>query len=539
MKNKFLFTLAISIATHSAFAQQPSTTRTSEDSAAINALVLYPDTMRMEIFEACEYPGAIVNIASLQKNSSSDFANLVSNYSKSEQEDLWDLGRYPDLITKLVKGGEKSKDQIETILTAYPEDIHKTALQYGKSNYDVLQKMDNLQSHTNAQFEQIISEYPPMTQDVLRDLIQHPEIINLLNDHLSLTVRVGDHFRRDPKRVIHRADSMHLAATRQNAEDAEAWKQTIQQNPDEANDMKNAAHDYAKENGYSEEEVTTPPDPNYVTNYTCNPYSYWYGYPSWYPYSYWYPYPYWFDCGFYYDAFGNMVMIGYPSYYFTNWYFYYPEHWQHYPHLGNSYVNHYYGPRRTAGGNSHIVHNWVRDNKNYLPKDFIANKQNRADAIKQVGQLHLDAQKGNGVKPVSPAVRDQYFQSHATKYPGLNTAYKPEVKNEVRQNIPDIRQEPVKQPPVRINKPEQQPAANPKQTPTPRNNNFNTINNAQEYHKDTWEQAQPIVRPQQPQQQYQQPAPRPQQQQAPRPQQPQPMQQQAPAPRQSSPGGRK
>jgi len=532
MNNKILISIAFSVAIHvlntSAFAQQQSTTHTSEDSAAVNALVLYSDTIRMEIFEACEYPGAIVNIASLQKNSSNDFANLVSNYSKSEQEDLWNLGRYPDLISKLVQGGEKSKDQIENILTAYPTDIHQTALKYEKNHYDVLQKMDELQSHTNAQFEQIIAEYPPVTQDVLRDLIRHPEIINLLNDHLSLTVRVGDHFRRDPKGVIHRADSAHTAEIKQNAEDAEAWKQSVQQNPDEANDLKNSAHDYAKENGYSEEEVTTPPDPNYVTNYTCNPYSYWYGYPTWYPYSYWYPYPYWFDCGFYYDAFGNMVMIGCPSYYFTNWYFYYPEHWHHYPHLCNSYINHYYGHRGSYGAHSAVVHNWVRDNKNYLPKDFIANKQNRADAIKQVGQLHVDAQKGQGGKPISPAVRDQYFQSHATKYPGLNTAYKPEVKNEVKQNMQEIRPEPVKQPSVRIPKQEQQPTANPRQTQTPRNDNFNNINKAQEYHRNTWEQAQPTVRPQQ---QYQQPAPRPQQQQ-------QPMRQQAPAPRQSSPGRR-
>jgi hypothetical protein len=228
-----------------------------------------------------------------------------------------------------------------------------------------------------------------------------------------------------------------------------------------------------------------------------------------------------------------MIMIGYPSYYFTNWYFYYPEHWHHYPHLGNTYVNHYYGPRRSVGGNSHIVHNWVRDNRNYLPKDFIANKQNRAEVIKQVGQLHMDAQKqqGGGGKVISPAARDQYFQKNFTKYPSLNTTYKPAIENAGKQNIQEIRQEPVKQPPVRINKPEQQPAANPR--PTPSNENFNNINKAQEYHRNTWEQVQPTVRPQQ---QYQQPAPRPQQQQAPRLQQQQPMRQQAPAPRPSAPG---
>ena len=60
-----------------------------EDSAAINALVMYPDTIRLDIFTACEYPGAIVNIASLQKNSASEFQDLIKNYSKDEQEDFW------------------------------------------------------------------------------------------------------------------------------------------------------------------------------------------------------------------------------------------------------------------------------------------------------------------------------------------------------------------------------------------------------------------------------------------------------------------
>ena len=82
-------------------------------------------------------------------------------------------------------------------------------------------------------------------------LIQFPEIINLLNDHLGLTVRVGDRYRRNPDGVIHRADSLNLAETRQNAADAEAWKQSIEQNPDEAEDLKNAANDYATENGYT------------------------------------------------------------------------------------------------------------------------------------------------------------------------------------------------------------------------------------------------------------------------------------------------
>ncbi len=498
---------------------QPSKHLMREDSAAVNALVMYPDTIRLHIFEACEYPAAIVSIASLQKKTSDDFANFVSGYSKSEQEDFWNLARYPDLISKIAQGEPKTEDQINAILVDYPADIHETAIKYGTDYFDQLQKIDAMQSQTDAQFQQIISDYSPETQQALRDIIQYPEIISLLNDHLSLTVRVGDRFRRNPERVIHRADSLNFVETKQNAEDAATWKETIQQNPDEANDLQQAADDYATENGYSQEDVNTEPSTDAVTNYTCSPYSYWFGYPTWYPYDYWYPYPFWFDCGFYRDHSGKMVIFGSPSYYFTNWYFYHPENWNRYPGLGNAYINHYYRSARTVGANTIIVHNWVRDNKNYLPKDFVHNTSNRSAVIKQVAQLNIDVRKQKGVKTVTPAVRDQYFQNNRTKYPSLNVGQKITTEPEEKQRgVPDIIQQPERQPavrihgivqegswqqpvktspapPVKVQQNVQHPVARP--TPTPPVRNFNDINKAQEYHRNVWEQTQPVAHPQQ------------------------------------------
>jgi hypothetical protein len=118
--SKLVMPLIITFFSVAAYAQQqPVSTHvpwTKQDSAAINALVLYPDSVRMMIFEACEYPAVIVNIAQLQKNSSSDFQDLVNSYSKQEQEDIWNLSRYPDLISKLAQGGKKSPDEINAIL---------------------------------------------------------------------------------------------------------------------------------------------------------------------------------------------------------------------------------------------------------------------------------------------------------------------------------------------------------------------------------------------------------------------------------------
>jgi len=543
-----------------------------EDSAAVNALVMYPDTIRLHIFQASEYPAAIVSIATLQKNTSSDFADLVSGFPKDQQEDFWNLSRYPDLVARLAEGDTKSSDETEQILAGFPAEIHDAGLRAEQDHHDILVKMSELSQKTDDQFAQIISDYPEETQTALRDIIQYPEIISLLNDHLSLTVRVGDRFRRNPERVIHRADSLHDAIAAQNAEDAAAWKQTIEDNPDQAADLQSAGADYAADNGYSQDDVNAIPAADEINNYTCAPYPYWFGYPSWYPYDYWYPYPYWFDCGYYRAPGGRIVVIGPPSYYFTNWYFYRPEHWHHFPHLGDAYVYHYYGPRRVTGPNTIIVHTWVRNNRDYLPKDFLTNPVRRTDAIRQVAQFNIDIQMHAGAgKTVTPAMRSQFFQQNRTKYPTLAFETNKKLDKDDRlYRIPDVIQPPVKQPPVRMlstinrpvrtaapvsppakldlqqekpdkislpadrqdrmpSQPDQQRNTQPptgqayrlstparstaaparQQAPAPQVN-FNKINKAQEYHRNVWEQTQPSVRqqPQQPAPQRFQPPPR-------------------------------
>jgi hypothetical protein len=523
MKSKIFFiTVVIILTTFNSLthAQQPRQDRklmSKEDSAALNALVLYPDSTRLAIFEAAEYPAIIVNLATLQKNSSEDFSALISSYAKDEQEDLYNLCRYPGLISNLVRGGTKSDNEINSILANYPIEIRETALKYADdpTTFETLQKIDNFQTQINARFEDIISGYSPVAQSAFRQLIQLPDVVNLLNDHLELTVRVGDHYRRNPQWVIHRADSAYAAETKQHTEDAVSWQQSIQQNPDAATDLQSAASDYAQQNGYSQDEINTAPNPEVVANYTCYPYSYWTGYPSWYPYSYWYPYPFWFDCGFYRDSFGHMVVLGPPSPYFTNWYFYSPEHWNRYPHLADHYIG-YYRTRPSVTRNAIIVRGWVHDNKRLLPSNFLTDRTQRVRAIQDVGRMHVEMQKQLGTKPVAEDVREQFIQKNISKYPTLRYT-KPEAPrpSDRTPTVPAVHiEQPVTQPSVRINRPELQPTSRsqPIQQQPERSNQgtpasrFNDIQRAQQYHSNTWEQAKPVSRPQPQPQAKQQPA---------------------------------
>jgi hypothetical protein len=467
---------------------------TKDDSAAINALALYPDSVRMEIFTACEYPAIIVNVASLQKNSSTAFADLVSSYSKTKQEDVWNLSRYPNLISRLVDGGKKSKEDIETILKDYPAEIHDVALKYGRDEYDLLKKVDDLQINTNQQFNDVISSYPPDVQKTFTDLLQLPEVMSLLNDHLSLSVRVGDKYKRDPQWVMRKSDSNAAAQAKINAEQLQDWKQTMQQDTGAQTEMKAAANEYATDNGYNQSDVDAPLDDADVNNYAVYPYSYWFGYPTWYPYSYWYPYPYWYDWGFYYGPGGNMIVFGFPSFYFTNWYFCYPHHWNRYPHLGSAYIHHYYGPHRLNTMSRQVVHNWVHANRSYLPADFIRNDATRVNAMKQYGQLNEKVANRDGT--INTKARDEYFSKNSAKYDALNSHPEQAKIPDEKQGV-DVRQPFTRQPAVvpqrsqsqtiqsqRVQPQRTQPSAQPRY-------NYNNIQRAQSYHSGGWQQAQP------------------------------------------------
>ncbi len=96
-------------------------------------------------------------MASLQKKIHSTFANLGKrSFPQNKQERYLGTGnRYPNPISQLVQGGQKSKADIEAILAGYPSEIHDVALNYATDDYALLKSVDDLQNQTNQQFQQL------------------------------------------------------------------------------------------------------------------------------------------------------------------------------------------------------------------------------------------------------------------------------------------------------------------------------------------------------------------------------------------------
>jgi hypothetical protein len=181
-----------------------------------------------------------------------------------------------------------------------------------------------------------------------------------------------------------------------------------------------------------------------------------------------------------------MVIIGLPSYYFTYWYFYYPNHYYYHPHLAGVFIDYYYGPRTGKDENTNIVRGWVTEKEKYLPGNFFTANINKADAIKQIGEMEVQWGNHNADNPLHPQTKDEFILQNKEKYPTLNAPDKKDVKVNKKYPVinPPQKNPPVKQPPVRV------PNQNIPQRTDPQKNkpqyNFPNVNRAQQLHKSGW-----------------------------------------------------
>jgi hypothetical protein len=371
-----------------------------ENLEAVDAIAMYPTETRKIIFEATEYPEVIAKLNAMQKNSQDAFEKLISSFSKDEQDKIWNLTRYDGLISDLAANHKMSEDEINNILVNYPEEIHKTALEERKNNYDLLVQIDKMNKSYNSDFELLLSGYPPEAINAFREMIKMPEVLDILFDHMQYTVVVGDYYKKNPEKVLHKTDSLNLVLTQKNAQEANDWKQSMNDNPQIQEEYTQAAQEYAQDNGYQPEDYNAPLTQD-VTNYNTNPYNWWFGYPSWYPYDYWNPYPYWYDWGFYYGSGGQIVFFGLPSAYFMDWFFFYPQYCFKYAELSNHYYNYYNRHRESRNNNSisHSVNDWRNRNKDIVTDDWDKDNSNRTQRFKEYGKMEMDRKNYNTKNP--------------------------------------------------------------------------------------------------------------------------------------------
>lgn len=490
----------------------------NDNQKVVNAIALYPSGIRKEIFEASLYPEVIVKLTSMQKKTQKEFDELLSPLRQEEQEKIWNLTRYNGLISDLCASPNTSKEQISSILSRYPEEIRTSGIEEGMKQQELLCKINQSSTRYDAALDQMLNGYPPETDSIFRDMINYPEILTILSDNMQFTVLLGDAYKRNPKAILFKTDSLNIALAQKNAADVADWKKSLNDNPKLQEQYINAAKQYAEDNGYSPEDYSSPLY-NYATDYYTYSYNWWFGYPYWYPYAYWDPYPYWYDWGFYFGPGNSIVMFGMPSYYFMQWFFYYPDHCYDYPELADNYYDYYLNHSNSRNNNAicREVDEWRENNSDIVNSTWNNANTDRTELFRQYGKMEAKRINYNRQNPGNEMERVEFIQKNPDKYPGLTMAIanQPVVHKEsyTRYNNPDA-MAPSKVPVVKapdsykIGGQNNQPAINNdvyKNTERPQNNfpqqkipsarqeapNSNQFRDAQQYHQNTWQQARP------------------------------------------------
>ncbi|PHN08216.1 hypothetical protein [Flavilitoribacter nigricans] len=402
----------------------------ANDKAAIEALVMYPQDTRSDILEAAKYPELLIKIESLQNKTSRQFRQLIASLDQDQQNTLYDLARYPGLVSRLALAEEIGARNIEDILVDYPEVIHARARQAFRRYGGLLLEMDEMHLAADHQFNVLIATYPSDTREAYLDLVDLPEVLSLLTENIRMTILVGDLYRKDPEQLNRQMDSLNLVVAEANTRELETWQKSVGEDPEVMAELRTASEEFAEEYGYDDvyyayDDMYAEEEPDrdkyVIEQYFYYNYPYWFGFPNWYYYPRWRPYPIWYESGFYVVLDGTFIINRLPSFYFTFWYFNRPYHHYYYPHLSRQFVRHtYYGPRPGTSSIAVNVRSWQQNNREVITEAWLQDDRNSIERFREYGKFELDRAQYNRKKLEKELSPTEYLDRHRNKYPELN-----------------------------------------------------------------------------------------------------------------------
>ncbi len=442
-----------------------------EDSTLIYGLAGYDVTLRQDILTIGLHPEVLIKMLEIQTSSRSTFQNIVDPYDRDTQFGLYELSRYPDLITDLAKDGKRSKKEVEQIITTYPQDIHDAAKNYGRKQFDAINAIYSLNKKNTAEFKQLISTYPMAFQTSIQRLLDYPEVLSTMSENIEFTRLAGSVYQQYPREMGEALEQMHNQVKTQKEAELADYKKQLDEDPEAYQEMLEAAEQFAAEESATQD--IKQPVEHEVEVVHVNHYSYWYGYPNWYGYPYWRPYPWYYHTGFYYGPGGGMIFIGMPSYWYVGWHHrYYPNR---YPHLTYHYYRHSHRHPHSHYGFNRSVNINIDKNVNI----------NRNDLSK------IDNRKGHIMRPAAQP-------GNNINNPAQRPALKPETRPTTRPNARPV-QQPATKPATRpANRPAQQPATRPATRPTSPPVNYNNYRSNENFQQNWSRPAtppRPVTRP--------------------------------------------
>ncbi len=328
----------------------------SSDSSSMPSLLSRPDSVRTAIFVAATFPSGLMKLNEIQKSTFVSFQTLLAIYSQHKQKQLWEMTRYPGLITVLSTSKAKQEKNVEALLTKYPDKIKIQALDFYKNDYRTLVEMEKIHQDFEMQVEALTGNYPDEFKKAFFLLIHDPEVLSQLMTNMKITATLGEIYRRNPSLMNRLADSLSVELAAEKSLEFEDWKNGINSDTLLQRELKQIAENYAA--GEDSSGTADFAGTENIINITAGttPYPYWAGYPSGMGRNYWAPYPSWYQIGLFWPAHGAIIIYNLPAYAFGWWYFNHPPYADNHPLSSKFFDNQYETHRNFNSGFNKSIH---------------------------------------------------------------------------------------------------------------------------------------------------------------------------------------
>ena len=309
----------------------------AEDRTTIEVIASADKNIHADLLLVAQTPDLLGSIEELQEKSQTQFKLIIDPYDRTAQTALYEMARYPDLISEIVSKGRPSQAEIENIVLKYPQDIQEIAKKNALKNFSALVRIERINTQIDKAFTELLSPYSKKIHESVQVLLNHPEVVSALVNDKSFTKLLGELYREDPEWVINQINLTALAISTREREDLNSYKDQLEKDPTAYNELVNASDKFAKEN-YEVRSIQNSSAPVVETR-IINCYPYWFGYPYWYSEPFWRPRPLYFHTGIYRNSVGHIIFYGLPSALFLQWHTTY--HPRLYRHLSYNYYNFY------------------------------------------------------------------------------------------------------------------------------------------------------------------------------------------------------
>lgn len=103
-----------------------------KDPGVMDQWVMYPKEYQQPMLEASLYPETLARMGRLQTKTRAQFKALIRKLPRSQQQQAYDLVRYPPLLEALGTGKKLSRKKIKEIAKSYPPKSSKSSLRTGE-----------------------------------------------------------------------------------------------------------------------------------------------------------------------------------------------------------------------------------------------------------------------------------------------------------------------------------------------------------------------------------------------------------------------